>query len=76
MSASLSDPATEMQIVDPQTGTKTQYFFSWLNILYQLVKPMKLGFSGTITTAKLTGGGTNGSITFVNGVVTSQTAAT
>jgi pectate lyase-like protein len=34
------------------------------------------GFTGTITTAKLTTGGTNGSMTFLNGVLTSQTAAT
>lgn len=34
------------------------------------------GFSGTITTAKLTPGGTNGSMTFSHGILTSQTAAT
>lgn len=34
------------------------------------------GFSGTITTAKLTSGGTNGSMTFVNGTLSSQVAAT
>jgi hypothetical protein len=34
------------------------------------------GFSGTITTAKLTSGGTAGSMTFVNGVLTAQTPAT
>lgn len=34
------------------------------------------GFTGTITTAKLTVGGTNGSMTFTNGVLTSQVAAT
>jgi hypothetical protein len=34
------------------------------------------GISVTITTAKLTGGGANGSMTFVNGVLTAQTAAT
>ena len=34
------------------------------------------GVSATITTAKLTGGGANGSMTFVNGVLTSQVAAT
>ncbi len=33
-------------------------------------------FSGTITTAKLTGAGTNGSMTFVNGSLQSQVAAT
>ncbi len=34
------------------------------------------GYSGTIATAKLTSGGTNGSMTFVNGILTAQTAAT
>lgn len=34
------------------------------------------GISATITTAKLTSGGANGSMTFVNGILTAQTAAT
>lgn len=34
------------------------------------------GLSVTITTAKITSGGTNGSMTFTNGVLTSQTQAT
>jgi hypothetical protein len=34
------------------------------------------GFSGTITTAKLTTGGTNGSMTFSNGFLANQTPAT
>ena len=34
------------------------------------------GLSVTITTAKLTGGGANGSMTFVNGILTAQTQAT
>lgn len=34
------------------------------------------GISATIVTAKLTGGGANGSMTFVNGVLTAQVAAT
>ena len=34
------------------------------------------GVSATIATAKLTGGGANGSMTFVNGVLTVQVAAT
>ena len=34
------------------------------------------GYSGTITTAKLTSGGTNGSMVFVNGQLSSQVAAT
>lgn len=34
------------------------------------------GLSVTITTAKITAGGSNGSMTFTNGVLTSQTQAT
>jgi len=34
------------------------------------------GLSVTITTAKLTSGGTNGSMTFTNGILTAQTQAT
>jgi hypothetical protein len=34
------------------------------------------GYSGTIITAKLTPGGANGSMTFSNGVLTAQLAAT
>jgi hypothetical protein len=34
------------------------------------------GVTATITTAKLTGGGSNGSMTFTNGVLTASTPAT
>jgi Na+-translocating ferredoxin:NAD+ oxidoreductase RnfC subunit len=34
-----------------------------------------VGYTGTITTAKLTTGGAEGSMTFVNGRLVSQTAA-
>ena len=35
-----------------------------------------LGLTATITTAKLTAGGANGSMTFTNGILTAQTQAT
>jgi hypothetical protein len=54
-------------LVNFPAGTKT--------VLLLDVGPLS-GYSGTITTAKLTGGGSNGSMTFTNGVLTSQTAAT
>lgn len=38
--------------------------------------PTALGISATITTAKLTAGGANGSMTFVDGILTAQTPAT
>lgn len=37
---------------------------------------LSTGFTGTITTAKLTGGGANGSMTFSSGILTAQTPAT
>ena len=40
------------------------------------IKHKPTGYSGTITTAKLTTLGSNGSMTFTNGILTSQTAAT
>lgn len=48
-------------------------FFSWIQFVTSL---FRRGFSGTIVTAKLTGGGANGSMTFLNGVLISQVAAT
>jgi hypothetical protein len=72
----LWNPAVMSKIVNPD-GTKTQYFFTWLNLLYEMLKgTIGQGFTGTVVTAKLTVGGTNGSITFTNGVVTQQVAAT
>lgn len=46
-----------------------QAFFSALTTL------VNKGYSGTITTAALTGTGTEGSMTFQSGVLTGQTAA-
>lgn len=42
----------------------------------QLIAGSNAGFTGTITTAKLTGGGTNGSMTFQNGTLVAEVAAT
>ena len=73
----LWDPSSPTPIVDPKTGVKTAYFFRWEKLLFDLlVATLGKGFTGTVTTAKLTGGGTNGSLTFVNGVVTSQVPPT
>jgi hypothetical protein len=77
MKFQLWDPASQSQIIDPQTGKKTQYFFNWLKILFDLLKgTLGQGFTGTVTVAKLTGGGTNGTLTFVNGVLTKEVPPT
>jgi len=51
-------------------------FFNWLLQLQAFLKPMAVGVSVTVATAKLTPAGANGSITYQNGVVTAQTPAT
>jgi hypothetical protein len=77
MNFNLFPLAKGQHIVDQPTGIVNQYFFNWLNALFKLLQgTIGSGFTGTITTAKLTDGGANGSMTFVNGVVTSQTPAT
>jgi len=45
-------------------------------IPYSAITGTPTGLSVTITTAKLTSGGTNGSMTFTNGILTAQTQAT
>ena len=54
-------------------GTNVTITGSWPN---QTINSSTTGLSVTITTAKLTTLGTNGSMTFTNGLLTSQVAAT
>lgn len=73
-------PLKGSTIVD-QKGQKTQYFFNWLNAVYNvIVNTLGKGIGSTtavtIPLAKLTGGGANGSITVSNGVITSYVAPT
>lgn len=63
-------PNIREPVVDEERRA-TNRWWTWFN---ELSAPSR--FSGTITTAKLTGGGANGSMVFVNGVLVSQTPAT
>lgn len=73
----VSPPTSIIQVVDPKTGQKTSYFFAWLSGIYNILKgTIGRGFTGTVAVAKLTGGGTNGSMTYVNGVVVSVLSPT
>jgi hypothetical protein len=63
------------QLQSFQGGSAGQYYH--LTAAQQAqVAALPAGISTTITTAKLTGGGVNGSMTFVNGLLTAQTPAT
>lgn len=57
-------------------GTITGVDLTGSSIPYANVTGTPTGVSATITTAKLTPGGANGSMTFTNGILTSQTQAT
>ena len=70
--------APVLDVGSPLLGEPEGKSFSlhWFGLFKAMQALFSQGFTGTITTAKLTGGGTNGSITFENGVVVSQTPAT
>jgi len=72
MSQAPSLPKFEIAIADQNGVTaKAWYFF------FQAISaPLAAGLSVTITTAELTTGGTQGSMTFTNGVLTAQVQAT
>jgi flagellin len=57
-------------------GTISGVAITGSTIPYSNVTGTPTGVSATITTAKLTVAGTNGSMTFTNGILTSQTPAT
>ena len=77
MAFNLPNPSNQTQLTNPATGNSTAFFFSWLNLLWQLLKAtLGRGYTGTVTLGKLTPGGTEGSMTLVNGVTVSVTEAT
>lgn len=60
-----------------QGGTTAQYYHLTAAQRSSILTLIGItGISVTITTAKLTGGGADGSMTFTNGLLTAQTAAT
>lgn len=61
-------PTYAQPIVDEDKRTSRPWYF--------FLQGLSNGLTVKITTAKLTGGGTNGSMTFTNGILTSQTPAT
>lgn len=56
-------------------GTPTPIMKLHLSGASQATNLIASGFTGTIATAPLTGGGTNGSMTFQNGVLIESTPA-
>ena len=55
---------------------KNNIWVSWLGSLVNIINANSSGLGVVVTTAQLTANGTQGSMTFVNGVLTKQTQAT
>jgi hypothetical protein len=73
----LQAPVNDGFFGDAKSKIKSLAWNQWFTQLVTIINAANnTGFTGTIITAKLTGGGTNGSITLVNGKIISQVAAT
>lgn len=71
--AVLTDVTARGAIIVDEQGRATELLYLWMALITQLLEQ---GYTGTVTTAALTGGGVQGSMTFQNGVLISQTQAT
>lgn len=59
-----------------QVMDKKLFSARWWSWFYLLWHTINSAFSGTVVLAKITPGGTNGSLTVVNGLITKYTAPT
>lgn len=87
---SFANPPFRTEVVkDPEELLVQNYFTpGWVKWIQQVADLLTFsglaenkannlpGYTGTVTTAALTGGGTQGSMTFANGILVSQTPAT
>lgn len=70
-------PSDQAALVNPLTGKANVHFKQWMRGLQRVLAPgVTLTGADAIVIPKLTGGGTAGSITVVNGIVTGYTAPT
>jgi hypothetical protein len=73
MTQAFEDPPRYFPITESSMGYVSEAWRAWLAAL---VADGNRGISGTVTLAKITGGGTDGSLTFVNGRITAVVAPT
>lgn len=71
---SIQSPLRDAPIMD-NSGKNifSQFWSGWFRVIYNILNP---GITTTVALAKLTGGGTNGSLTVKNGVITGYVAPT
>jgi len=84
MATEFRQPQRNAKLVEEDRSV-TKFWFQWFLELRSIINFSGLssnreaslpGLSVTITTAKLTPAGANGSMTFTNGILTAQTQAT
>lgn len=71
--ARFQPPPQNLEPIVDEFGRPTVHMIGWINAINDLLNK---GFTGTVVTAKLTGGGTNGSMEFRNGVLITEIDAT
>lgn len=70
-------PPRSSDVFEPGTQKFHQIWSGWFRRIAQVVNGnLSAGYTGTITLAKLTTGGTNGSISVDNGIITSVSQPT
>lgn len=70
-------PLRATAVMETEKNIFTMSWSGWFRKLADTLNGnLAAGFTGTIVTAPLTVGGTEGSMTFTNGILTSQVAAT
>jgi hypothetical protein len=71
----LPQPIRNAPIVDGQPWVFSQFWGGWLRKLYLTFNGnLEAGATSTIPLAKLTAGGSNGSLTVTNGIITNIVA--
>lgn len=73
MVAPITESPDRLEVIVESGGIPSESMYIWMVFVTEL---LLRGYSGTITTAALTGPGTQGSMTFEHGILIAQTQAT
>lgn len=71
--AAFTDNPDRLDKIVEDDGVPSESMYIWMMLVGNLLES---GFTGTVMTAALTGGGVQGSMTFQNGVLIEQVQAT
>lgn len=71
--AAFTDNPDRLDKIVEDDGVPSESMYIWMMLVGNLLES---GFTGTVVTAALTGGGVQGSMTFQNGVLIEQVQAT